>query len=92
MNIEIIKEQRLNRALAYALGLIYPLYKDKKIFDKEYIVGSVNHNPGKITEDEINAHYRKVLQLIKSENMQGLLELKLIKQVVSLSRQKKDFQ
>lgn len=76
MNIEIIKEQQLNRALSYALGLIYPLYKDKKISDKEYIVGSVNHNPGKITEDEINAHYKKVLNLIKSENMQELLELK----------------
>lgn len=63
MNIRDIENVQMNRALAYALGLTYPLYKSKEINGKEYILGCVNHNPGKVTQDEINKHYRDVYQL-----------------------------
>ena len=60
MNIYELKEHEINIAIAYALGLMYPLYKEKTIYGKKYILGSVNHNPQKITLEEINEHYLKI--------------------------------
>lgn len=66
MNINELGNNKMNRAVAYALGLIYPLYKEKTIDGKEYILGCVNHNPGKVTQDEINSHYLKVYELFEN--------------------------
>lgn len=65
MNIYELKNSQMNRALAYVLGLIYPLYKEKNLDAREYILGCVNHNSGKVTQDELNEHYREVYQLLK---------------------------
>lgn len=63
MNIQELKSAKMNRALAYALGLIYPLYKEKRLNAHDYILGCVNHNSGKVTQDELNAHYRDVYKM-----------------------------
>lgn len=63
MTIDELKVAQMNKALAYALGLIYPLYKEKSLFGKEYILGCVNHNAGKVTQNELNQHYLEVYKL-----------------------------
>lgn len=65
MNIRELQNIQMNKALAYALGLIFPLYKEKKLNTKEYILGCVNHNAGKVTQDELNKHFRSVYKLFK---------------------------
>ncbi|MEG1957813.1 MAG: hypothetical protein RR071_08775 [Lachnospiraceae bacterium] len=67
MNIYELEKCKMSCALAYALGLIFPLYKVKPLEGKEYILGSINHNSGKITQDEINQHYEKVFKLFKED-------------------------
>ena len=64
MNINELEKLQLNRGLAYTLGLIYPLYKEKKVKGKEYILGAVNHNSGKVTQDELNEHFKEVYDLL----------------------------
>lgn len=81
MNIYELKDSQMNRALAYALGLIYPLYKEKKLNAREYILGCVNHNSGKVTQDELNEHYREVYQLFKQCMRENAPELKTNKTV-----------
>ena len=66
MNIRELEKAEMNEALAYALGLIYPLYKEKKLNSKEYILGCVNHNPGKVTQNELNKHYLAVYKLFQT--------------------------
>lgn len=66
MNIMELKDAQMNKALAYTLGLIYPLYKEKKLNSKEYILGCVNHNAGKVTQDELNKHFKAVYILFKA--------------------------
>lgn len=65
MHINDLENMEINRAIAYAIGLIYPLYKEKNLAGKEYILGCVNHNAGKVTQDQLNAHFRTVFQLFK---------------------------
>lgn len=65
MNIKELQNAQMNKALAYALGLIYPLYKEKTLNAREYILGCVNHNAGKVTQDELNKHFRDVYKLFK---------------------------
>ncbi len=65
MNIKELENAKMNKALAYALGLIFPLYKEKKLNAREYILGCVNHNPGKVTQDELNKHFRDVYKMFK---------------------------
>lgn len=65
MDIYELRDSQMNRALAYALGLIYPLYKEKKLNAREYILGCVNHNARKVTQDELNTHYRDVYKMFK---------------------------
>ncbi|BAW18127.1 hypothetical protein MBVG596_0277 [Mycoplasmopsis bovigenitalium] len=67
MNILELKSCQINRALAYTLGLIYPLYKEKKLGKTQYILGCVNHNHGKVTQSELAEHYKSVLQLINKD-------------------------
>lgn len=64
MNITDLNTIEMNQALAYVLGLIYPLYKEKKICEKEYILGSINHNHNMITSEELAEHFLSVKQLI----------------------------
>lgn len=63
MNIRELQNTQINKALAYTLGLIYPLYKEKKLDNKDYILGCVNHNAGKVTQDELNKHFRDVYKI-----------------------------
>ncbi|MBQ8325548.1 MAG: hypothetical protein IJX86_00630 [Lachnospiraceae bacterium] len=65
MNIKELQNTQINKALAYTLGLIYPLYKEKKLNGREYILGCVNHNAGKVTQDELNKHFRDVYKMFK---------------------------
>lgn len=65
MDIRELKDIQINKALAYTLGLIFPLYKEKKLNEREYILGCVNHNAGKVTQDELNKHFRDVYILFK---------------------------
>lgn len=67
MNIVELKSCQINKALAYILGLIYPLYKEKKLGSKQYILGCVNHNYGKVTQSELAEHFKSVLQLINKD-------------------------
>lgn len=64
MDIYELEEHEMNKGLAYVLGLIYPLYKTKRLEDKEYILGCVNHNSNMITLDEINIHFLAVRKLL----------------------------
>lgn len=66
MHISDLKSIKMNEALAYTLGLIFPLYKQIILKDKEYIVGSINHNYGKISQDELNEHFKKVNSLLSN--------------------------
>lgn len=63
MTITELRDCEMNRAIAYTLGMIYPLYKERPLFGRTYITGCVNHNKGKVTQNELNAHYRAVFQL-----------------------------
>lgn len=63
MNIEELKNYSVNPAISYCLGLIYPLYKPQKFNGKNYVIGSINHNPGKVTQTELAEHYRSVIEL-----------------------------
>lgn len=65
MNISELENAQMNKALAYTLGLIFPLYKEKNLNAREYILGCVNHNAGKVTQDELNKHFRDVYKLFK---------------------------
>ena len=66
MDIYELKNYQMNPALAYTIGLIYPLYKEKELNAKKYMLGCVNHNKDKITQDELNKHFQEVLHLFKS--------------------------
>lgn len=76
MNIYELENYEINPAIAYALGLIYPLYKEKQLNDKKYIVGSVNHNPNMITLEEINKHFLKVYELFDKYIRTNNIEIK----------------
>lgn len=65
MHINELRYIEMNKAVAYTLGLIYPLYKEKTLNAKEYILGCVNHNAGKVTQDELNKHYIAVYKLFR---------------------------
>lgn len=66
MHIYDLQNIQMNRGLAYTLGLIYPLYKEKKLNSRKYILGCVNHNPGMITRDELNTHFRDVNNMFET--------------------------
>lgn len=68
MNINEFKEWDMDLAQAYTIGLIYPLFKYKKINGKFYIIGSVNHNSNTITKEEIDDHFLKVNKLLNASD------------------------
>lgn len=75
MNISEVKNTEMNKGLAYALGLVYPLYKEKVLGGETYIIGCVNHNSGKVTNEQIAQHFQSVLHLF-NESMGNALVLK----------------
>ncbi len=76
MKVIELKNQDINKALAYVIGLIFPLYKSKKLAGKEFLLGCVNHNSGKVTEEELAQHYSAVLNLLNSDNMKNVIDIK----------------
>lgn len=76
MNITDLNTIEMNQALAYVLGLIYPLYKEKKIGEKEYILGSINHNHNMITSEELAEHFSSVNRLIEAYMKETKPEIK----------------
>lgn len=52
-------------ATAYIIGLALPLYKEKLLRDRTYIIGAVNHNANMITEEEIALHFMSVNSLFE---------------------------
>lgn len=64
MNIKELEQTQMNNALAYTLGLIFPLYKELTLDNENsFILGCVNHNAGKVTQEEILKHYIAVCRL-----------------------------
>lgn len=76
MNIYELENHEMNLALAYALGLIYPLNNVKTLNGKEYILGAVNHNPGMVEEHEITEHFRAVYRLLSEYIRENKIDLK----------------
>ena len=68
MNINELKNIKMTPSLAYILGLIFPLYKEKRLNAHDYIIGSVNHNAGKVTQNELDSHYKTIYELIHKYN------------------------
>ena len=66
MKISEFFKSGINPATAYILGLCFPLLKKKSLKDNQYfILGSVNHNSGQITDSELNSHFFDVSELFK---------------------------
>jgi hypothetical protein len=76
MTILELEQATINPGLAYALGLIYPLYKEKVLNGREYILGGVNHNSGKVTQSQLADHYKAVFELFAKNNLSSTLTLK----------------
>lgn len=76
MTILELEQASMNPGLAYALGLIYPLYKEKVLNGCEYILGSVNHNSGKVSQSQLADHYKAVFELFAKNNLSTALTLK----------------
>lgn len=70
MNVKEFIELDVNKAQAYILGLIFPLYKTTKYCGREYVIGSVNHNSNMINQVELAQHYNKIYRLI-NENIKN---------------------
>ena len=64
MKISDYFKMGINPATSYILGLSYPMLKIKQIRDDYYILGSVNHNPNMITDQEIAIHFMDVTNLL----------------------------
>lgn len=76
MNIYELENHEMNLGLAYILGMIYPLYTTKKLNGKQYILGSVNHNHNMITQEEIDAHYLIIYNILKKYIGENKIDLK----------------
>lgn len=63
MDIRDLEECNINPAVAYILGLIYPLYKEKTILSKSFLVGAINHQPGMISDEDLAEHFKRVKDL-----------------------------
>lgn len=66
MDINQLKSIGLNPAVAYIVGLCYPLYKSIELNGIIYVVGCVNHNANMINQSDLAAHYQAVLQLFNN--------------------------
>lgn len=67
----------INPATSYVLGLSFPLLKVKEMKNGYYILGSVNHNVGMITDQEITLHFMEISKLF-SEYMKSSLDMLLV--------------
>ncbi len=76
MKITEFFKSGINPATAYILGLCFPLLKIKTIKDKPqyFILGSVNHNLGQITDAELNSHFFDVSELFKEYLKQYMID------------------
>ena len=63
MNIKELGDCNINPAVAYILGLIYPLYKEKDILTKSFLIGAINHQPGMINDEDLAVHFKSVKDL-----------------------------
>ncbi|HHX69055.1 MAG TPA: hypothetical protein GX708_13525 [Gallicola sp.] len=72
MDIKQLESSVLDNAVAYMVGLTFPLYKTILINGKEYIVGSVNHNSNMISHEDLASHYKIVLRLLAGKNVKLL--------------------
>lgn len=68
MDIYEVKSAQMSRALAYALGLSYPLYKSKNVNGVDYVLGCVNHNPNMITDEDLAKHFKSVRELFDTDS------------------------
>lgn len=78
MTIEQFDKEPMSPTIAYIVGMILPLYKEKSLGATTYIVGSVNHNPSPrseilespntslsdISEAEIGQHFKIINNLL----------------------------
>lgn len=67
MNISELESCSINPAVAYILGLVYPLYKEKDILTKSFLVGAINHQPGMINDEDLAVHFKSVKDLFDKE-------------------------
>ncbi len=68
MTILELKKTKLDSALAYILGLIYPLYKTGKTKQGiNFIKGCVNYN--QISEEDLADHFKLVMNYINNQNI-----------------------
>lgn len=65
MKLNELNNLKLNKAVAYIVGLSFPLFKTITIDNHHYMIGSVNHNPDKIDYADLSAHYLSILELFK---------------------------
>lgn len=91
MNIVELTDTQMNKAVAYILGLIYPLYKEKQLNEEEYILGCINHNSKMVTESDLSDHYISVSRLINKYMGQNKPLLKANKTADYLISPKKGF-
>ena len=58
-----------SNGVAYVLGLVYPLFKVQELTAgsrcQSYLIGSVNHNPGHITHEDLKNHHLSVSELLR---------------------------
>lgn len=68
MTIQELETEPLTPALAYIIGMVFPLYKEKTDHSgKKYITGCVNHND--VTDAELAIHFKAVLELVGKYNL-----------------------
>lgn len=73
MTIREVEKAQMNRALAYAIGLMYPLYKEKNVKGVDYVLGCVNHNANMITDEDLAKHFKSVMELfMQFDNSKGI--------------------
>lgn len=83
MTIKQLCSKTLTPAIAYAVGMVLPLYKEKTLNETTYIIGSVNHNHNPenvaleipntsltyISEAEIAEHFNKIYNFFANNQL-----------------------
>ena len=87
MTIQELANKTMSPAIAYIVGMTLPLYKEKTLGEKTYIIGSVNHNPNPknavlenpnvslkyFSEAELADHFKIIKGLVNENNLQILV-------------------
>lgn len=86
MTIENFKNEPINKAIAYILGLIFPFYIDRKEAidknkQKKYAVGSINHN--KVSDEDLAEHFKSVCSLMRECHLEKSIIIKTNKKINS---------